>query len=431
MVLEAVVVAVINSSSNARLTVLKSAALLLPGMLSLAHAEISPEDISIDTNFSRYAEGAGRMKVDIYQSAGSLTVNDQLSFKINGVKDVVTGASPVGPAKPVTQVKGLFGTYNIATPNCKGPSRDGLTQCMSGASISDVRDEIDLNTTYRISSVSTLDVDVGRSSENDYESNFFNLNHRWEFNNKLTTLSTGYAYASDQVWEMVKLDNGSKVRSSANGGNKESHQGIIGLTQILDKDSLLQANLTYSYSGGYLSDPYKYTYAPWATGNDYTYQYFVHDARPGSRNQVGLLVRYVRNFSALNAAALHVDYRYYADTWGVDSHTFEVTWLQPIVDNWQFRPRIRYYSQSAADFYQMFYDAPSANGYYSSDYRLANFGAISGGVQLTKQFFDKVRIAAGVDFYQREKAYGFSGGAGTSLDNLSFSIYSVSVNVKF
>jgi hypothetical protein len=420
-----VAVAVIKDKSGATVrAALTGAALSLPGMLPTAMADIAPLDYSLDSNFSAYAESAGRMKIDIYQAAATLPINDRFSLKINGVKDIVSGASPVGPAA-------------AGTRSCKGPRQGNLVQCMSGATIHDERDAVDVNGTYYMDN-STLDVDAGRSSENDYTSNFFNVNNRWELNDKHTTLTAGYAYSTDHVWEMVVID-GSKVKASNVGGAKETNQGILGITQILDKDSLIQANLTYSYSGGYLSDPYKYVYAPWTSCFGFgcppapasAYPGFVRDTRPGSRNQMGMLLRYVRNFTELNSAALHADYRFYGDTWGVDSHTFELSWIQPIIDSWQITPRVRYYTQNSADFYNVMFNSPSATGYYSSDYRLARFGAIGGGVQLSKEFFDRLKFSAGIDFYKREIGYGFSGGAGTALDNFSFSMYSLSLSVKF
>ncbi len=407
-------VAVTNAGASSLLGAFAAAALALPGLCPEARAELSPEDLSIDTNFSRYAESNGRMKVDVYQAAANLVVNDKLSLRLHGVKDVITGASPIG-----------IGRVNAG--NCKGPSLGDLRQCLSSASISDVRDAIDINATYALDKA-TLDLDVGRSSENDYESNFFNLSSRWDFDNKMTTLTAGYGYASDQVWEIQAI-NGVKVRTSQNGGDKETNQGMLGLTRILDKDSLIQANVTYAYNAGYLTDPYKYVYDPVAFFSQ-PYPQWVHERRPSNRNQVGLLLNYVRNFEELNAASLHADYRFYADSWGLDSHTFELSWLQPVWGGWMLTPRARYYSQNSADFYQLIVTGqPSA--FLSSDYRLAGFGAIGGGMHISRMFFDRLKVSGGVDFYQRERAWGFSGGGGTALDNFSFSMFSVSLNLKF
>lgn len=382
------------------------AALALPGMVAKSHADSPPAMPQIDTNFSRYEESGNRMRIETYQAAASLAVGDNLGFRVNGVKDVVTGASPVTIGRP--------------GPSCKGPSNGLLVQCMSGASIRDERDAVDIGANYYLKDV-TLGVDVGRSSENDYTSDFFNVDTRWELNQKMTTLATGFGYASDSVWAIQHV-NGQNVREPGVGGDKSTHQGLLGITQVLDKNSLIQANLTYANNAGFLADPYK-----WALVDNV----YLRDSRPGSREQYGVLLRYVRNFEELNSAALHLDYRFYSDTWGVDSHTLEVSWFQPLAYGWQLRPRIRYYTQTSADFYQPIYQTARLDGNYSSDYRLAGFGAIAGGIQLNKEFFDRLRLAGGVDFYERQKGLGLSGGAGTKLDNFSYSMYSFSLNLKF
>jgi hypothetical protein len=102
-----------------------------------------------------------------------------------------------------------------------------------------------------------------------------------------------------------------------------------------------------------------------------------------------------------------------------------------LFDGWQLRPRLRYYTQTEADFYQPIYGNFKPDGLYFSDYRMANFGAIAGGAQLSKEFFDRLRVAGGVDFYERRKGLALSQGAGTNLDNFSYSIFSVSLNLKF
>lgn len=402
------------AATNSPLAALTAAALALPGMVPQADAEtaLSPE---INTAFSRYEESSDRMRIDVYQATATLPITDRFSVKANGVKDVVSGASPV--------VNGVN-------------RRNGqLIQLRSRASIRDVRDEVDLSANYAFDAA-TLGVNVGRSSENDYTSDFFNIDGRWDINQKLTTLAAGFAFASDQVWAVTSTSKDERQRMPGVGGDKSTYQGLVGVTQILDKVSLLQANFSYTHNAGYLADPYKYalvldpdatvTCDPHYRGGCYTL-----DNRPSDRDQFGLLLRYVRNFSALNAAALHLDYRFYADTWDISSHTFEAAWYQPVWDGWQLTPRVRYYSQSAADFYAPIFESARGDGHYSTDYRMASFGAVSGGAQLSKEFLDRLRVAATFDFYQREKGLALAGDVGTPLDNFSFSVFTVNVSLKF
>jgi hypothetical protein len=95
---------------------------------------------------------------------------------------------------------------------------------------------------------------------------------------------------------------------------------------------------------------------------------------------VSWLTRYRRHVPQV-AGTLHADYRFYADSWNITSHTAELAWYQTLWESLQIVPTLRYYSQSQADFYAVFYTAPRADGYYSSDYRLSPYGAFSWGIE--------------------------------------------------
>jgi hypothetical protein len=62
---------------------------------------------------------------------------------------------------------------------------------------------------------------------------------------------------------------------------------------------------------------------------------------------------------------------------------------------------------------------------------LAQFGAIGGGVQVSKDFFERLNVGFRIDFYERKNNYGFNGGAGTSVDNFTFSMYTAKINFTF
>lgn len=376
------------------LAALTAAALALPGML--ASAEEAP---AWEFQTSRYEESGGRMRAVVYQSALDLPVNERLNLRVNGVKDIISGASPMAVSRGRNGKLGLL---------------------LSGASIRDVRDAVDIAASYTLDTVK-LGLDAGRSSENDYNSNFFNLDARWDLNRKNTTLAAGYGFASDEVWA-VRHEGSDTIKRPNVGGDKANHQGLLGITQVLDKQSLAQLNLSYSDSAGYLSDPYKYVVVD---------SRYLRDSRPGQRRQFSVLARYARQFPELEGAALHLDYRYYSDNWNIGAHTFEAAWHQPMPGDWQLVPNVRYYSQNAADFYNPVFDAARSDGHYSSDYRLAGFGSISGGVKLEKTWFESLRLSGGVEFYQRRKDWGFNGGAGTAADNFSFSLFTLGVQWKF
>jgi hypothetical protein len=93
MALVEVVVAVIDQNYNL-LKPLMVAAFSLPGMVQTVNAA-EAEYVDFNSQFTRYEESGNRMKIDVYQASSLFKLTDQLTFKVNGVKDVMSGASPV------------------------------------------------------------------------------------------------------------------------------------------------------------------------------------------------------------------------------------------------------------------------------------------------------------------------------------------------
>ena len=129
----------------------------------------------------------------------------------------------------------------------------------------------------------------------------------------------------------------------------------MGLTQILNANALLEASVGYIRSTGYMANPYKTVVAafidPTQTGEVLSgVAIGLLEKRPNERNQWTENLRYVQHFDGLDAA-LHFDYSFFHDDWGINSHTFEADWVQPVGHGWAITPNIRYYSQSAANFY--------------------------------------------------------------------------------
>src|SRR5699024_10327951 len=117
----------------------------------------------------------------------------------------------------------------------------------------------------------TLDLGGGISVEHDYESRYVNLSGRLDFNYKLTTLTWGLSYTNDTIDALRFRFRATSVPVDAKGAvnpnypdwsvkvhkNRTANTVNLGLTQILDKNSLLTAGFVYTRNSGYLSDPYK------------------------------------------------------------------------------------------------------------------------------------------------------------------------------
>lgn len=395
---------------------LTCAAIALPGVMQAAVAGRVEETYNADFQYGHYAESNQRMKVDIFEGALSTPIGKSLTASVNLVRDMISGASPIYNAKNEQgQVQQVI---SGASPS---------SSC--GASICEQRDAISSGLSYFLDSAA-INVGGGFSREHDYTSRYFNTNMSLDLNKKLTTLNFGASVAFDEIAPSPSAWNSRDMDFKS---HKTSQQYLLGVTQVIDKDSLFQSNITFAYHSGFLSDPYKWV--AFYNGNDFSD--FQQDLRPKEKFQWAWLNQYVRHFGQFNDAALHLDYRFSTDSWGVNAHTFEASWHQPIIDNWQIIPRFRYYSQNQADFYQPMFTGDSTQyTAYSSDYRLAGFGAFSGGIKLSKEFtqiksLSQLKFQTGFEYYNHKSSYELGGSNHGNFDNFSYTMVTASFNLKF
>jgi len=404
-----------SQNKNNAIAQLTISALALPGLLQTANAGRVEETYNADFQYGHYAESNQRMAVDVFEGALAMPIGKSMTASVNLVRDTITGASPKYNMKKQGQIQQVL----------SGASQNALIS-VCGESICEQRDAISSSLSYFFDA-SALNLGGGFSRENDYTSRYFNSNLSVDLNKKLTTLNFGASVAFDEVAPTnFNFDCGEKC-------SKTSQQYLLGVSQIIDKNSLLQSNITFGYHNGYLSDPYKGVFFY----NGDTVSDFGSDTRPQEKFQWAWLTQYVRNFEQFNNAALHADYRFYTDDWGINAHTAEISWHQPIADNWVVIPRFRYYVQDRADFYQpVFSGLKSEYSAYSSDYRLAGFGTLSGGVKLSKEFTDlkplqHLKFQAGVEYYDHKASYQLGGNNVGSFADFSYYLVTASFNLKF
>ena len=269
-----------------------------------------------------------------------------------------------------------------------------------------------------------LNLGGGISNEPDFQSYFINTDGWLDFNGKLTTLSWGGSYTISNIdaslQDRTKPPTGALITTRSeklkNGvstlfGSRHEISLNVGLTQVLNKDSLVEGSLGYTRSAGYLSNPYKAVILAFDDPNQYINSTGLRtvilkgvlEQRPTLRNQWTFDTRFVHYVDSLDAA-LHVGYRFYHDDWGIDAHTFDLSWYQPIGDGWMLVPGARYYSQSAASFYKPYFLFDQAfpillprnpelplqldhsqlqTQTFSSDERLSAFGSLTGRLAIT------------------------------------------------
>ena len=206
--------------------------------------------------------------------------------------------------------------------------------------------------------------------------------------------------------------------------SKQSYSLFAGLAQIINRDAALQSTLNYQVSTGYLSDPYKQALVAGTP---------LGDSRPDLRNQVTWLTRYRHHVDKVNGT-LHADYRFYFDDWEITSHTLEVAWYQSLWNTIRLTPSFRYYSQSQAGFYAPYYTSPRSDGYYSSDYRLSPYGALSWRIK-AETFFQTWNLDwKGIFSFERYVSSGDFALGKVSVENpglVSYNVFSIGLTGRF
>jgi hypothetical protein len=252
---------------------------------------------------------------------------------------------------------------------------------------------------------------VASSKESDYTSNAVSAAARFSSDNQNTTLNIGVGLTRD-----LNNPNNQLVHDA----HKGTHEYQVGLTQALSSRDLVQINYTRSVEDGYLNDPYK-----------------SYDNRPDRRAANVLQTRWNH---WLDGTALKLGYRYYGDTFGIRSHTFDLALAVPTEDDGRstFTPSLRYYTQSAASFYvnpdpgSASYPAPQdQSGFYSLDQRLSAYGAISVGAKYDWAVDSNWSMDAKLDVYRQQSGLRIIGQGSPGLSPLSAFIWQIGIKRTF
>jgi hypothetical protein len=247
-------------------------------------------------------------------------------------------------------------------------------------------------------------VNVGASASKEYDYLHLGLNAKIsrDFNQRNTTLSAGFAYSADELdpvggtpmgltamVDAVEDDNDDDGLSKGPKQTKDVFDAVLGLTQIISKNMLVQLNYSYSDSSGYLTDPYKIMSVVDGTTGDVVpipptpapgplYLYLYED-RPDSRVKHSL---YAQTKYYMSGNVLDVSYRYMTDDWDINSHTLDLRYRWPFGSGRYLEPHLRFYTQSEADFYSLsLVDGEPLPENASADYRLGNFDAVTAGLK--------------------------------------------------
>jgi hypothetical protein len=377
----------LQKNSSVRLALAAASASLLAGVTQAQ--EETPW--LVDTALSVYSESDSRVTAiePIVSLRKDMGGDRLLAMKLT--LDSLTGASPSGAiaSKEAQTFTGPSGNSSYSAAAGETPLDD---------SFKDTRVALNMNWEQPWGERNRVSVGGNFSNEYDFTSAALNTAISRDFNTKNTTLSLGLNVETDSIKpvggtpdSLSTLQVGKNTTNKSGGTESKTVTDILfGVSQVMNRHWLTQVNFSLGDSSGYHSDPYKIVSVlnadgtlannPIAAG-----KWYLYDSRPDSRSRQSI---YWGNKIHLTQDVIDVSYRYHTDDWGIDSHTLDFRYRYEMRGNMYLEPHVRWYSQTAADFYRLYLSngVDTNNGaavlkYASADTRLGKFTGTTIGLK--------------------------------------------------
>ena len=363
----------------------------------------------IDTALLYYGEDSDRVQDLSVSVLGTRSFVDDRILSLGLTLDALTGASPNG-ALPQSFVQ------TFTQPSGKKTFDTAANELPIDDTFRDTRVALTANWEQPLGRLYKVRVGASASKEYDYLHLGLNAKLSRDFNQRNTTLSGGVAISSDEIdpeggvptglSTMLNVGDLSNRRSSE---SKDILDVIIGVTQVINRNLVIQVNYSFSDSSGYQSDPFKVVSlvdgvtgeavenlpAP-VDGPSHIYHY---EHRPDERAKHSL---YTQAKHYADGRVLDLSYRFMTDDWEIDSHTLDLRYRWPMAKSRYIEPHVRYYSQSAAEFYSLsLVDGNPLPSYASADYRLGDFDALTVGAKYGWQTRNGNDLNVRLEYYQQ------------------------------
>lgn len=346
-----------------------------------------------DSSFLQYNEN-DRIAVSEPQVGVRRDFDDARAMTILATVDVISGSTPLGTLPATANASAA--TVTSASGRASNPGIGSVPT----SHMADTR--LGLNGSYErpvgTDSKEIVGAEVGK--EHDFLSLGANYTLNRDFNEKNTTLSLGVS----PEYDFVRPNGGLpfaygtyQAPGEFQGTQKSKYLmgGLLGLTQVINQRTLMQFNYSPTYENGYLNDPYKLVSVTDANGNPL---YAVHENRPGSRLEHSFywLTRY--NYTSQDVFSLGL--RYFTDNWGIRSETLDFGYRRQYHPRRFVEPHVRYYHQSAADFYRVgLVQGQVFPNFASADYRLNSIDGVTFGLRMGWTMLNGSELILRAEYY--------------------------------
>ncbi len=222
----------------------------------------------------------------------------------------------------------------------------GASSAVNGGS--DTRHAFTVGVAHNFDNVIAVEAYYDYSHEKDYSSSTPTVTLKKELFEKNTTLTAGYSRNSDTIDGIFM----------PNEEDRNTDNFFFGITQVLSPYTVAQAGYSHSRATGHLSEGIRLVAVDGtdaATCTDLTIAGCVAEVFPSERNRNAYLVGVNRYFTEglgglLERSAVKLTFRYYDDSWDVNSWMGEAEFYKYLDEDLIMRLNYRYYTQSAAFF---------------------------------------------------------------------------------
>jgi hypothetical protein len=236
----------------------------------------------------------------------------------------------------------------------------------------DTRHQVSLGLSHAFDTITPL-VGYSLSTENDYLSHTISTNLTDELNDKNTQLGIGY---------------GMSINTVGRSGDENFARSLVvhhlaaSWTQTVTPRLVTQLTYELGYANGYQASPYRFV--PIRQSVEATPDFWLPETDPETRARHAFVGG--ANLALGAASSIQADYRIYWDTWGITSHTLGARLFLGLAKHTELRLRERFYTQTAASFYQSVYMTPAK--YVAYDRELSPLWSNTIGAKLVHGFSD-------------------------------------------
>lgn len=215
-----------------------------------------------------------------------------------------------------------------------------------------------------------MSFNIRQSDEDDFLAQSLSVNVSQDTFGDLTNLSLGFSYGDNEI-----------RRNGDESFEEQSDQFRLraGINQVLTPNLVANLSIEAVADEGYLNNPYRTVrYIDDSIPSGVGYQAEVY---PETRNSFA--TKFSASYYLPYRAALFFNYRYFSDSWEIESNDAEIGYRHPIGEGIELEFKVRYYQQSQAEFYNDLFPYQDAQNYLARDKELSDFNNLTLGVGMT------------------------------------------------